>query len=161
MGSYPCFSFTNQKLYFFVSVSICWFYRSLKKFLTFSINHILCERSPSDIELKQDFFSDLFIVFLTFLMTMESSIQNFTAATSSVDVCLPQNHQLLDEAWRYHDRLSRDVVTSDDTKLVAGWYRFSKSSYRMLERNEMFPDLTNKDRVRLPLVFQVYIWIGG
>ena len=88
---------------------------------------------------------------------MESSIQNFTAATSSVDVCLPQNHQLLDEAWRYHDRLSRDVVTSDDTKLVAGWYRFSKSSYRMLERNEMFPDLTNKDRVRLSLVFQVYI----
>ena len=92
--------------------------------------------------------SDIFVVFLALLEILQLSHQIASATTNNADVCLPQNHQLLDEEWRYHDRLSRDVVVSDDTKLVAGWYRFSNSSYRMLEQNEMFPDLTKKDRVR-------------
>ena len=100
--------------------------------------------------------SDIFVVCLALLEILQSSHQIVSAATTSnVDMCLPQNHQLLDEEWRYHDRLSRDVVVSDDTKLVAGWYRFSNSSYRMLEQNEMFPDLTSKDRVR----FFLYLFL--
>ena len=52
--------------------------------------------------------------------------------------CKLGNYKLLDEEWRYHSRISNESVFTDDHSLADGWYRFTKSSFRMLEKDEMF-----------------------
>ena len=74
-------------------------------------------------------------------------LQVEAVASTSFDVCSPDNHRFLGENWRYHDWMSKKEIKTDDTELVTGWYRFINSSHRMLERDELFPDLTTKNRV--------------
>ena len=52
--------------------------------------------------------------------------------------CKPENHKELDEDWRYHSRISSGRILVDDNNLPEGWYRFSKSSNRMIERDELY-----------------------
>ena len=58
------------------------------------------------------------------------------------DECKPENHKFLDEDWRYHSRFSSDnsykKILVDDDDLATGWYKFTKSSHRMMEKDNLY-----------------------
>eukprot|EP00111_Clytia_hemisphaerica_P021003 TCONS_00061943-protein len=62
------------------------------------------------------------------------------------DECSPENHKTLDEEWRYHEYTSMKFNKQDDTQLKEGWYRFTNKAFRMLEKDEMFPEFVVKNR---------------
>ena len=78
-------------------------------------------------------------------------------STGIPEECKPDNYKHLDEDWRYHSRISSNKIHANvhDNDLPAGWYRFTNSSYRMIEKGELYQGKTF-DKVCMNRSFDVF-----
>ena len=64
--------------------------------------------------------------------------------------CLPENHHLFEDEWRFHEFITNNIIPNADNELQTGWYRFKNNSFRMLEREELFQKPVARNRVSIP-----------